>query len=489
MVRFDAPAASGAESTMIDESADAASYRYRTQQREALRPIREHRAFIAVFILSAMATALLLTYAYSERYGSEVTIFFKPADVTYLNTHVSEALGSQRPVPSLRNVTQTIDGLAKSDVLLRRIVKELSLDVDPPRDVSGVWYIHYYKVLKYALQDYANDAWSILSFGRIVEDDPVNRSIVKLRKAIKIGNEDSYVYSLKVTDSKPQRAAAIADKVSGALTDLLRGDDKTTFDRQRVAMIELRDEKGRRIEVIETEMRDLLAAAQVASIKDELEKITDRASKIQQQRGDTMADLRQSDAKVAASAEKLRVAVGVATGQDGEAATRRISRISPDDYGKISGKKLDSEVESSGLRARLAALDQIYNALIPRIGALSELNGRHDVLSVKLTAAKRDFSALSDAVQELEIRTAGSQSELHIQAAAQEPAIPLSPIKIYHVLAAGLLAAIGAIGLAYMLDYFEIRLFLPPAGGERRRRRGRLQVPAPEPSIPSVAGD
>jgi hypothetical protein len=41
---------------------------------------------------------------------------------------------------------------------------------------------------------------------------------------------------------------------------------------------------------------------------------------------------------------------------------------------------------------------------------------------------------------------------------------------MYHVLAAGVLAVLTAVGFAYVLDYFKIRLFLPPGSGLPRRQ-------------------
>src|SRR5258707_1129177 len=79
-----------------------------------LRPLREHRAFISVFILSAMLSALVLTYIYSERYRAETTIFFKPSDVTRLGTHSTMALGAPLPTLPYKVVTQTITGLMDS---------------------------------------------------------------------------------------------------------------------------------------------------------------------------------------------------------------------------------------------------------------------------------------------------------------------------------------------------------------------------------------
>ena len=49
-------------------------------------------------VLSAMLSALALTYIYSERYRAEATIFFKPSDVTRLTSYSTQALGA--PFPS-----------------------------------------------------------------------------------------------------------------------------------------------------------------------------------------------------------------------------------------------------------------------------------------------------------------------------------------------------------------------------------------------------
>ena len=455
---------------MVDGSPEGADPAFSAVEREALRPLREHRAFIIVFILSAMLSALALTYIYSQRYWAQATIFFKPSDVTQLRTHTTEALGSPFPTPSFRNITQTIDGLVSSDTLLRRVVTDLHLDAKEPRDYSGPWYVRYFKELKYALGDYAEEAWMLLRWGRLIEESPVAKAIVDLRKRIKVQNLDSYVYTLQVTQSTPERAAAVADDVGIALIDLLLRDDRRSSDKRIGDLAALRDDKNREIESIETKLRDLLARSQIASIKDEIEKATDRSSQLQKERSDTMADLRQSNAKVAALAGNLRLPGPPALARDDDPpATRRASRTGAEDYAKLTSKKLDAEVDSGGLRARLDSIDRSYAALVPHLQLLNQVQAEYNLLSVQLTSAKRDYAAVTDAFEETAIKNTSAQSELHIQAKAETPEVPVSPIKIYHVGAAGFLAALIAIGLANVLDYFQIRLFLPPAGGRRRR--------------------
>jgi uncharacterized protein involved in exopolysaccharide biosynthesis len=464
------------------EASDGADRSYPDVEREGLRPLREHRAFISVFILSALLSALVLTYVYSERYRAEVIILFRPSDVMRLGTHAIQALGSPFPNTPFKAITQTIFGLVASDELLERVVNDLHLDRAEPRDVSGPWYIRSYKELKYALQDYGNDAWMFLKWGRIIEEDPVHKAVTELRKQVKVRNDDSYLYSLQVTAKTPQRAAAIADDVAFVLADLLQRDDQRSVIREGQERRALGDAKSHEIEGIEERMRDLLASNQIASIQEEINKTTERASKLQGQLTDTTADLRQGQAKVAGLAERLRVRGPQTSNRDEDSApVPGLSRITAEDYAKLTSKKLDAEVEATALRSRLNSFEQSYAALMPRIQALDQIAAQYDLMSAQLTNAKRDFTTLTDASQETVIRATSAQTELRIQAQAVIPDAPVSPIKIYHVLGAGLLAAMIVIGLAYVLDYFTIRLFLPPAGGRRRRREpSRALAPTPE---------
>jgi uncharacterized protein involved in exopolysaccharide biosynthesis len=431
-----------------------------------------------------MLSALVLTYIYSERYRAETTIFFKPSDVTRLGTHSTMALGAPLPTLPYKVVTQTITGLMDSDQLLRRVVTDLHLDAEEPKDLSGPWYIRYYKELKDFLADCASDLWKIVRFGRIINEDPVNKAITDLRKQIKVRNEDSYVYTVQVTGKTPQRAVAVADELGAALIDLIHRDDQRAATGEIKKLATLRDDKIEEIKGLETRMRDLLAGVQIASIKEEIDKLTALSSQLQQERSNTTADLRQSEAKLAALGEKLRLpSAPVALAEGDGAATRRPNRIGVDDYAKLTTEKHAAEINTGSLRARLDSVDRSAAAVTRRLEVLNRIQAEHDLMSAQLTSAKRDYGALTDAYQELVIRTTSGQSELRIQAKAELPELPISPIKIYHVAAAGFLAALLAVGLAYVLDYFQLRIFLPPPGGRRRRRFEPTRGPMPEHEV------
>jgi uncharacterized protein involved in exopolysaccharide biosynthesis len=441
---------------------------------DAMRPLREHRAFIVVFVLSAMLSALALTYMYSERYRAEATIFFKPAETTKLTQHTTEALGA--PFPSNTQfvaVDKTISQLLDSDALLRQVVADLHLEIPEPRDVSGPWYVQYYKQVKNALEDYSSYAWDILRWGRII-DDPVGGAVARLRRSLKVTSNDSYVYKLTASANTPQRAKAVADDLGTRLVDTLRRIDLGAAEERRDRLAELRNEKGRDLENIEEQIRDLQAGNQIASLDDELTEATSLASHFQREQGDTQAELHESDAKLA---ELTKVTELTARAQlptrEAENAGRDLAetaRSSRQRLARLTSDKLDAQLRSRGLSAKLASTDRFYAGAKARLQDLAQVQAKYDFLSAQLAAAKRDYASLSDAYEEAVIETTTDQSQLHMQASATALTAPISPIKIYHVGAAGTLALMIALGLAYVFDYFGISLFLPPPSGDWGQR-------------------
>lgn len=448
---------------------------YADEEQEMFRPLREHRAFIIVFVLSAMLSALALTYIYSDRYLGETTVFFKPADITRINEHTTEAFGSPFPTTPFKVISQTISSLVASDTVLRRVVLELHRQVPDPRDYSGPWYVRRYKELKYQVEDFAEDAWKVMKWGRVIPDNPVDKAVATLRKHVKVHNDDSYVFTLRVTDKTPVRAAQDADALAGSLVEALRL-DVDRFSKQRITDLTVqRDQTFARLQNVEDRMRALLAANDMASVQQEAEKVTSRASQLMEAETDTQADLSQSEEKSAGLAEKLRLyAPGAAARNPDGLPTRRIPGLTSEDYNKLYYAKLSADVASEGLRARLASVKQSLATLMPHLRELNQVEASYDELSAELQSAKRDYVAVTDALQELMIKGTSDATELRIQHAAEVPHAPVSPIKFYHVGLAGVLAALISCGLAYVLDFFQIRLFLP---GPRPARR--LSAPRP----------
>ena len=442
-----------------------------------LHPIRSHAPFIAVFVLSAALSALSFTYIYSERYQSETTTLFEPAEVTRLSNQDTRALGSPVPTTPFKVIGQTFDGLVKSDSILRDTVKDLKLDVEAPMVLDGPWWKDWYKQAKQFLSDYGSDAWSYLQFGRIVQQDRTGRAVQDLRKNTKVVSEDSYVFTLRTIAKTPEQAAKSADEMASKLIGVINFEDKRSALRRGDELRRLSNGKFDDIAQLEIKLRDLLESAKAASIDTEIEQATTRKSQLQLQLIDAQASLSQEDSRTAGYADRLRagqeesraagyadrlkgrIANPLTSGDDGTAGSST-GRLSADDYSHLTSERLAAENRAMGLRARTDALQKELVPLEARLQELNKVRTEYDLISAQLQAAKRDLVALSDALQESAIKASNLQTQLRIQSPAQAPQAPVSPIKIYHVgLAAGVALALG-MGMAVLLSYFNIHLLM-----------------------------
>ncbi len=424
---------------------------------KALGPLRAHLAFIIVFVVSASASALALTYIYSEQYQSEATIFFKPQTITRLIGQQTEALGSPVPTTPFKVIGQTLAGLVKSDALLRSVVANLRLDVDDPKDYSGPWYVNWYRRAKDYLSDFGSDAWSFLKYGRVITEDPVAHAIRDLRKHVKIEHEDSYVFTVQAINKKPEVATSIADTIADRLADLLRSENQLPEKLQREELERLLASKTAVIKDLESQMRDLLASNQVGPLQPEIENGSSRLSQLELSRAKVEAEVRHEEARINGLTDKLG-ALAVANVRDSGMGQN---------FSKFNTEKLTTEVNVGGLRENLASFERSITKLRADLQQLSQIKVDYDLMSNELEAAKRNYEILSGAVQETVIRQTTAQTELHIRE-AQASQLPRSPIKIYHVGLAAILAAIVSIGLAYMFSYFQFKFFMNPGGPDDR---------------------
>jgi uncharacterized protein involved in exopolysaccharide biosynthesis len=445
-------------------------------------PLRSHAIFITVFVLSTIITSLVMTYVYSERYSAEATIFFKPANILKLSENQVRALGSPVPYTPFKVIGQTLSGLAKSEALLRQVVLDLKLDVPTPKIRSPIWYIRLYEEVKDWVSDYGSDAWSLLKYGRVIRADPVDEAIADVRRGLKILNEDSYVFTLTARYKDPDAAAAIANHIAKLLADLLRQDDRTTADQDHRHLRELLTAKFDETTALEKQIRDLFLTNQVGSVDAAIKQGTSAYSKLELTRADVRAELSRQEARLAVLANKVRqyapTAQTAAFGaSDDPLQSRLAGRLTTNEYATLSLERETTEVNVNGLRSRIASYDQKAVQMQQELAKLTGVQAEYGLLTQRLQASKRDYAALRDALAESTIRAGDSQSELRVTSAATAIYAPVSPIKFYHVGLALIVAAMLACGLAFVLDYFEIGLFLP-----RPRRRKELSDPERPPT-------
>ena len=103
------------------------------------------------------------------------------------------------------------------------------------------------------------------------------------------------------------------------------------------------------------------------------------------------------------------------------------------------------------LQASLARVDEDLVKL-PVIG------NRYETLNSQVKRAERALDILSNSLQEASLLEMHGLTELIIQDEPRAPLAPVTPIKIYHALLSFMLALLLACGLAFVLDFFSVRM-------------------------------
>ncbi len=452
---------------------------------EYLSPMRRHLSFIVVFILSAMACALALTYIYSEKYEATVTLVFTPGEVTRLQYrgNDSQALGAPTPITEFKVVGKTLEQLAQSEGLLREVVAKLDLDAEEDKVYEGPWYIRYYEMFKDYGKEYATKAWSFLKYGRIPDEDPTVEAVKTLAGDVNVMSEDSYVFRVTVRDKHPQRVAAIADTLT---VELVKRANETNRAAARSRMHELESlsvQKLQQIASYQDRINGLLKEYRVSSAAQEMSEGLQKLYDLKAEQVRLVASIQAEERRLKA----LEARVARAEKASAQGRRQGDERLQAEDMKRIISDRIFSEIELDGLRAQNASLTKAIAEIDARMKQLPHVKLEIDQLQADLDRANREYELIGIALSELEVGSSEAISELLIQHPATVPTAPVTPIKVYHVGLAGGLGACIAIGLVYLFTFFNVRLFVPSKGvkGRRGQQPGRPQ----EESVTPVPGE
>lgn len=442
-------------------------------------PLQRNLSFVAAFVLAAALTALLLTYVYSERYLAEVAIEYRPQEITRLRAPEAQSFGAAVPAPPFKVISQTLQELVGSEVIMAGVVDEFDLArVD--RQYSGPWWKIWFARAKDWVRDVGGDLWTVLKHGRLIEKDPIEGAITDLRKNVKLRNRDSYVFALSVQDRSPDRAAAIANRIAEMLIDRLRNSERLPGAAKLDQMSTLLRSKADEIQALRQSLEALHKRYRVVSLGTEIERGAERESAL-------ALELSKLDAEIARARERLSqvvlkqsqkrslalaplpMASAPSDVQADRPAEGRATPISPDDFRRLASERVFDEVELNGLLAKRSALLGSVRELQDRLRLLPDMQTQLDSQRMRLAAAERDFMQYTDAATEASVRAGAVLSEVKLLSGARAPSQPTGPIKVYHVGLAVLLGLPIAVGLVYLLTFFNVRVFFASQGWRGRR--------------------
>jgi uncharacterized protein involved in exopolysaccharide biosynthesis len=426
------------------------------RQASSLRVLAEQRSFVLVFVASAALTALALTYVYSERYESYTTISYRVQEVTRFKPLQNEAMGFPAPQAPFKVIGQTLQEVLKSDAILAEVVRDLHLDRKEPA-ADRPWY----GWLRETVREYASDAWKLLKYGRLVEEDPTAAAVRQLRSSVKVTNRDSYVFVLQVRDKYPERAAQIADRLSAVLADWLLEMDRQPGRTRAEELGKLVEEKRQLMDRQRADIESLLRESGVASVQLESDRLTDNLASLRLERLRLSSEIARAEARLASVQSKLARRNAPRAAEEPAVS----GYLSPDDFNKLSSQEVFDEIELKSLLAKQSSLDRSIAGIGKRMSALPAVQARLDALRIALAATEREYSLLKDGYQEAAVRASSPVSEVRVLHPAVVPTAPATPIKVYHVLLATVLGLLLSVGLVYLLDFLGMRSLLAPPRG------------------------
>jgi uncharacterized protein involved in exopolysaccharide biosynthesis len=447
--------------------------------KDYLRLLAAQRAFLVVFSLSAVVTAVALTYVASERYEARAALFYRPQEVTRFSGKEARAFGSPVPQAPFKVISQTVQEVMLSDSILRPIVSELDLAAVEPRP-PAVWYVELYRKIKAWLLDQLADGWSLLKYGRLFPADRVQNAVDALRANIILRNRDSYVFDVIVRDTRPDRPARIAQALANGVSEWLVGQE-TLPGRERARQLStLIAAKERDITQLHEQVTELLKSQGTASLPLETERTTSGTHDLKLAEKRLAAEIADQQAVVATLGQRLAQALdsqGVPRGRGGF--------FDPDDAKKMASDRLFTEIQLRGMIARQEVLKAEIDGMERQVAKFPRAQARLSELETALEASKRDLVELRADLQEAELLSSAPVSELHILSPAVDPVRPLSPIKIYHAGLALVVSLVLGIGMVITLTMLDLRALFPSRGPKGRARPPA--TPGTQPMLPPTS--
>lgn len=438
--------------------------------------LMKQKGFVIVFCLSAIATALLLTYIYSEKYEAMASIFYQPLEVTRHQGVNTQALGSPVPAPPFKIVGKTLEEVLLSNAILKPIVKKYDLD-NQIKIYTGPWYSVLYKKSKDMLMEYAGDAWSILKHGRVIEDDPEISAIKKLRKNVKIKNKDSYIFHILVRDKSPERAALIADDLAKGLVLWLKDKARKPSIQKLEQIKSLLTGNSQKISEYSLNIQTLLEQNNIASIDRDIEKATDRLSELEMSKIAINKKIYEDRAKLKILEKKIQLKNRSVGGTGNKQFTKtKQNYINPENLKKLKSENLFLMVDLEGTLAEKASLLASIKKLNDKISHLPLIQNKIRRYEMDLRAAQADYARLNESYHDAMMRATGVLSEAKFLNMAVVPIMPVAPIMIYHTGLAGILSLFVSIGLVYLFSYYNIRIFFTSLGVAGRSAQAKKEI-------------
>lgn len=188
------------------------------------RIILAYRAMITLLCLSSLVMAVLLTYILPEKYRSTSVVLVRPQEKIKFAQNGTPKEVLDYPVSQLAPIdapSKTYIAVIQSRAVVEKIV--LALDLQNKKRLPSA---NYYKELWLQFKDDVKDGleWTenILKYGRVDDEDPVQKAVKKVTKNLSLKpTKDTYVFEITDEAGDPEEAAAVANMAAEIFTEYM----------------------------------------------------------------------------------------------------------------------------------------------------------------------------------------------------------------------------------------------------------------------------
>ncbi|MBS1104900.1 MAG: lipopolysaccharide biosynthesis protein [Deltaproteobacteria bacterium] len=405
---------------------------------EFLRLIGRYRTTIALMCASAALTALALTYVLTERYSASALVLVRPQEEMRLVGSGSDKETLDFPLPQVvpfEAMTRTFGEVIRSAAVVEPVVLRLGLDQPT---VETVWW----KRLKTWTKNRLSDAWALLKYGRIEEQDPTEAAVETVQNFLTVEpTKDTYVFEIAYLGTDPGVAAAVVNAAAEVFVEynwqLYRAEKSKgrEFVGEQLTESEAALARAREpLRMFKERNQSVLLERELAA---KVEALANRRAEL----GRTDADIASATARLAELRRSLRPAPSVV--------------MTAEIQDQITEQLLATEAELRGLQAKRESLAGSIEASGAELGSLPPEQLEHSRLLADVKVAESTHEFVKKSYDEARIREAESVPEIRVVSPAIAPVYPERPIKILYVgTAFGMALAVG-IALAIVLEYLD----------------------------------
>ncbi len=476
--------------------------------RQFLSIINQHKHMIILMCISAVVTAIALTYAVSEKYTTSTIVIIRPKKSLSMVPKREEMLSF--PVSYFTPVataTKTYAEIIQSRAIAERVVKVLGLDSFKREAGTGLKY--YWRTVKSKTKEMIGKAWILLKHGRIVEGADYDYAVSSIQKSLTVKpTKETYLFEITADSRSPVAAASIANTAAKVLVDYLRELSVLEQKYARNFSEEKLESSKKRLSDAKTALKDYKKNSGITSITDEieleLESLVDMEGELETLGSEIKGQVAKENEIVLQLAELEKTSNAVTRITDNplirelnmQLVTKDIElagllkRYTPEyrevkalqaEINKIKTKLKQEAPNSNGGKA--LSVNSIYQGLLSELVdirvALKFLKAKNDNMTLVFQKKKRlieEMPQKESTLSELELNVKLSEETYSLIAIEYEelcmaeglsapnisaihnavpPLYPVGPIKIHHAILAGILSIIVGVGIALMSEYMN----------------------------------